>query len=185
MTTFASPETFVASARANAESVLTLSKSVFASAERLAALNLNTARALLEDNVATARLLLDAKDPKAVISLQASLIKPAIEKFLAYSKSVYEISTDISGEFTRLAEGKMADANKTVTDVIAKAAKSAPVGSEMAVSAVTKAVSATNAAVERLNKAGKDATAAAEASVSAASTATLKAVTEVLAKLPA
>ncbi len=185
MTTFASPETFAAGARANAESMLTLAKSVFASAERLAALNLNTARALLEDSVASTRLLMDAKDPKALIGLQANLIKPAIEKVLAYSKSVYEISTDISGEFSRLAEGQVADVNKNVADVIAKAVKSAPAGSEVAVSAVTKAVSATNAAIERLNKAGKDATAAAEASVSAASAATLKAVTAALSKLPA
>ena len=185
MTTFASPETFTAGARANAESVLTLSKSLFASAERLAALNLNTARALLEDGVANTRILLATKDPKALISLQAGLIKPALEKAVSYSRSVYEISTDTSGEFTRLMEGQLAEVNKNVADVIAKAAKSAPAGSEAAVAAVTNAVSATNAAIDRLNKASKDAASAAEARVGAAASATLKAVSAALAKLPA
>ena len=185
MTTFASPETFAAGARANAESLLTLSKSVFASAERLAALNLNTARALLEDSVASTRVLLDAKDPKTLIGLQAGLIKPAIEKALSYSRSVYEISTDASGEFTRLVEGQLADVNKNVAELMTKAAASAPAGSEAAVAAVKNAIGATNTALERLNKASKDATAAAEASVTAASSATLKAVTAALAKLPA
>ena len=185
MTTFASPETLAAGARANVDSLLTLAKSVFASAERLAALNLNTARALFEDSAASTRVLMEAKDPKAALLLQAGLIKPAIEKALAYSKSVYEITTDTSGEFTRLVEGQLADVNKNVADVIAKASKSAPAGSEAAVTAVKNAIGATNAAIERLNKASKDATAAAEASVGAASAATLKAVTAVLVKLPA
>ena len=168
MTTFASPETFAAGARANAESVLTLSKSVFATAERLAALNLNTARALLEDSVANARTLLETKDPKALISLQASLIKPAIEKAVAYSRSVYEISTDTSGEFTRLVEGQLADVNKTVADVIAKAAKSAPAGSEAAVTMMKSAVTAAGTAYESVQKAVKQAGDMAEANFASA-----------------
>ncbi|HNB07330.1 MAG TPA: phasin family protein, partial [Thauera aminoaromatica] len=44
MSNFVTPEQFTAANKANIETLLTLANTAFASAERLAALNLNTAR---------------------------------------------------------------------------------------------------------------------------------------------
>ena len=55
------PEQIVAANKANIETLLTLANTAFASAERIAALNLNTARAVLEDSVASAKALLNSK----------------------------------------------------------------------------------------------------------------------------
>ena len=65
---FTTPEQLAAANKASVESMLTLANTAFASAERLAALNLNTARAVLEESVANTKSLLGAKD------LQLSLI---------------------------------------------------------------------------------------------------------------
>ena len=67
------PEQLATANKANVEAMLTLANTAFASAERLAALNLNTARAVLEDGMNNAKALLGAKDLQEVISLQATL----------------------------------------------------------------------------------------------------------------
>jgi hypothetical protein len=57
--------------------MLTLANTALASAERIAALNLNTARSMLEDGVSNAKAMLGAKDPQEALSVQASLAQPA------------------------------------------------------------------------------------------------------------
>ena len=56
--------------KSNVEAVLTLANTAFAHAERLAALNLNTARSMLEDGAANAKALLAVKDVQELVSLQ-------------------------------------------------------------------------------------------------------------------
>ncbi|MCL1860301.1 MAG: phasin family protein, partial [Proteobacteria bacterium] len=77
MTTF-NPDQFAASNKANIETLLSLTNSAFANAERLAALNLNTARSVLEDSVSNTKALLGTKDVQELVSLQASLIQPML-----------------------------------------------------------------------------------------------------------
>ncbi|MDQ5945051.1 MAG: hypothetical protein QG619_470, partial [Pseudomonadota bacterium] len=89
---FATPEQFAAANKAAVESLLTLANTALASAERVAALNLNTARSVLEDSVSNTKALLGAKDAQEAISVQATLAQPNVEKAVAYSRSVYEIS---------------------------------------------------------------------------------------------
>ena len=99
-------EQFAAANKANVESLLTLANTVFASAERLAALNLNTARSVLEDGVANAKALLSAKDVQELLAVQSSFAQPGVEKAVAYSRSVYELATAQQAEATRLLESQ-------------------------------------------------------------------------------
>ena len=71
---------FVAGNKAAVDFMLTIINASLNSAARLAALNLNTARALMSDNAATVSALLAVKDPQSLIALQKSLAKPALEK---------------------------------------------------------------------------------------------------------
>ena len=130
------PEQFVAANKANVETLLTLANTAFASAERIAALNLNTARAVLEDTVASAKALLAAKDVQELFALQSSLAQPVVEKAVAYSRSVYEIASQTQEEVSKVFEAQVAEANKTFAAALDKAAKSAPAGSDVAVAAV-------------------------------------------------
>ncbi len=176
MSTFVTPEQFAASNKANVETVLTLANAAFASAERLAALNLNTARSILEDGVANTKALLAAKDVQELMNLQASLAQPIFEKAVAYARSVYEITSQSQEEVSKILEGQVAELNKGVATALDKAAKSAPAGSDVAVAAVKSAIAAANSAYDSMSKAAKQVAEIAEANVAAATNATVKAV---------
>jgi phasin family protein len=173
---FFNPEQFAATNKASVESLLTLANTALASAERIAALNLNTARSLLEDGVANTKAILGAKDVQEALSVQASLAQPSVEKAVAYSRSVYEISAQSQEEISKLLESQFGDFQKQVATLLDKAAKSAPAGSDVAVAAVKSAVAAATSAFDSFNKAAKQAAEIAEANVAAATNATVKAV---------
>jgi phasin family protein len=172
----ATPEQFASATKANIETLLTLANSAFANAERLAALNLNTARSVLEDGVANTKALLAAKDVQEFVNLQTSLAQPLIEKAVAYNRSVYEIASQSQEEISKLFEGQIAELNKSLAAALDKAAKSAPAGSDVAVAAVKSAIAAANSAFDNMNKAAKQVAEIAEANVAAATNATVKAV---------
>lgn len=173
---YTTPEQFAATNKASVETLLTLANTAFASAERLAALNLNTARAILEDSVANAKALLGVKDVQELVGLQATLAQPAVEKAVAYSRSVYEIATQTQEEIGKVFEGQFAEVNKNVATALDKAAKNAPAGSDVAVAAVKSAIAAANSAYDSMTKAAKQVAEIAEANVAAATSATVKAV---------
>jgi phasin family protein len=173
---YTTPEQFAGANKANVETLLTIANTAFASAERLAALNLNTARTLLEDSVNTAKTLLAAKDIQELASMQTALAQPAFEKAVAYSRSIYEIATQTQDEFAKIFDSQYVELNKNVSSVLDKAAKSAPAGSDVAVAAVKSALAAANSAYETMNKAAKQVAEMTEANVAAATSATVKAV---------
>ena len=76
----------------------------FAGAERLAALNLNTARNLLEQGAATSRALLDAKDPEALVTLQTRRSRTDTREAAEYSRRVVEIATQTGATVSKLVE---------------------------------------------------------------------------------
>ena len=92
MTKIQTPEQFAALGQANLESLMSLAGSAIARAERLAELNLNTVRSVLEDSMATTKKLAEAKNPQDLASLQTELTKPLIDKAVAYARSVQEIA---------------------------------------------------------------------------------------------
>ncbi len=170
------PEQLASSNKANIEALLTIANTAFASAERLAALNLNTARSILEDSVTTAKTLLGAKDVQELVGLQSTLSQPALEKAVAYSRSLYEIATQTQEELTKVVEAQYSDINKNVSTALDKAVKNAPAGSDVAVAAVKSALAAANSAYDSVTKAAKQVAEIAEANVAAATNATVKAV---------
>jgi phasin family protein len=170
------PEQIAAANKANVETALTLANTAFASAERIAALNLNTARTLLEESVSTAKTLMGAKDAQELVGLQSALAQPALDKAIAYSRSLYEIATQTQEEFGKVFEAQFAEMNKNVASALDKAAKNAPAGSDVAVAAVKSAIAAANSAYDTITKAAKQVAEITEANVAAATSATVKAV---------
>lgn len=181
---FTTPEQFAATNKAAIETLLSIANSAFASVEKLATLNLNTARVILEDSVANTKSLLGVKDVQELLSVQASLAQPSVEKIVSYGRSVYEITTEAQGELSKIAEAQIEELNKSVAAALDKAAKSAPAGSDVAVSAVKSALAAANSAYESINKAAKQVVEMAEANVNAATNATVKAVGATAAAAP-
>ena len=169
-------EQFAAANKATVDSLLAVANTALASAERIAALNLNTARAALEDTASGVQSVMGAKDPQAALAAQSSLAQPAVEKAVAYSRSIYEITSETQQELAKMVEAQFGDFQKTVAGLLDQAAKSAPAGSDVAVAAVKSAIAAANSAFDNMNKAAKQVAEIAEANVAAATNATVKAV---------
>lgn len=167
-------EQFAAANKAAVESMMTIANTSLAGAERLAALNLNTARAFLADSAANLGALLAVKDVQGLAALQSALAKPAVEKAVAYSRSVYEIITESSNGLTQVVEGQAAVLKKNFSAAVEQSLKNAPAGSEPVVVALKSAMAQADSAFETLNQSAKQAQAALEANVAAASAATAK-----------
>ena len=168
-------EQFAAANKAAVESLLSVANTALASAERIANLNLETARAAFEDSAANTKALLGAKDVQEAISIQASLAQPNIDKAVAYGRSVAEISTQTQEELAKLVEAQFGDFQKSVAGMLEKAAKSAPAGSDVAVAAVQSAIAAATSAFDNMRKSAQQVTALAQNNIAAATSATAKA----------
>jgi phasin family protein len=169
------PEQFAAANKAAVDSLLSVANTALASAERIANLNLETARSVVEDSVSGTKALLGAKDAKEALSIQASLAQPNVEKAVAYSRSIYEISAQTQEEISKLVEAQFGDFQKTVNGLLEKAAKSAPAGSDVAVAAVQSAIAAANSAFDNMRQAAKQVTDIAQNNLTAVTSATAKA----------
>ena len=173
---FATPESLASANKAAVESFLTLANTAFASTERISALNLNVSRSFLEDSVANTKALLGIKDPQQLVALQSTLAQPAVEKLVAYSRSVYEIVSQTQEEISKILEAQFSEVNANFSNVIDKAAKNAPAGSETAVAAFKSAFAAANSAYDNISKASKQVAEIVEANLATATSATVKAI---------
>lgn len=133
-------EQFAAVQKAQIDGLLTLANTAFAGVERLAALNLNTARSLLEDSAGTARALLAAKDYQDFVAIQGSLAQPAVDKAVVWSRSVYEIGTATGDELKKTLDAQVADAEQAFDSGLDALVKNAPAGADAAVSASVGAI---------------------------------------------
>lgn len=164
----ATPDAFAAANKASLDVLATLLTNARSRADRLAALNLEVLRATLEDSTATARSLFEVKQPQDLARLQQNLAKPAIDKFVDYSRSVFEIASEAHEELAQLIENQIAEANKTFADALAKAEKAAPAGSEPLFAGVKRAIAAANDTYAGFTQLVKQATDTLEANLTTA-----------------
>ena len=165
-------EQFAAANKATVDSLLSVANTALASAERIAALNLNTARSSLEDTVSGVQAVISAKDPQAALAAQTALAQPAVEKVVAYSRSVYEITSQTQQELAKMVEAQFGDFQKSVSGMLEMAAKSAPAGSEGAVAAIQSAIAAANSAFGNMNTVAKQFAETAQANIASVTKAT-------------
>ena len=170
------PEQLAAANKAAIDSLLSVANTALASAERIATLNLETARSVIEDSVSGAKALMGAKDPQEALSIQASLTQPNVEKAVAYSRTLYEISSQTQEQLAKMVEAQFGDFQKSVAGMLEKAAKGAPAGSDVAVNAFQSAIAAANSTFENMRKAAQQVTELAQSNMAAATSATAKAV---------
>jgi phasin family protein len=165
---YVTPEQIQAANKANVEAALSLAATQFGAIEKLASLHANAVKSAFEDSMANTRALAGAKDVQEFVNLQTTFAQPAIEKALAYSRSVYEVATQTSAEFSKITERRVAEWNENFVSLLDKAARNAPAGSDVAVTAVKQMIAAANSAYDNFTKVAKQATEIAEANVTAA-----------------
>ena len=165
---YVTPEQIQAAQKANVESLLAVANAQFAAFEKLANITAGAVKSAFEDSIANSRALLGAKDVQEFVTLQNSFTQPAIEKAIAYSRSVYGVATEANAELSRVAERRVAEWNENFVSLLDKVSKNAPAGSDVAVAAVKSMLAAANSAYDNMNKVAKQATEIAEANVAAA-----------------
>ncbi|HZV54628.1 MAG TPA: phasin family protein, partial [Rhodocyclaceae bacterium] len=105
-------EQFAASNKATVDSLLAVANTALATAERIAALNLGAARTALEDSASATKAALAVKNPNEAAALQSSMVQPAVEKAVSYSRSLYEISSESQQQLAKMVEAQFADFQK-------------------------------------------------------------------------
>ncbi|HJW27591.1 MAG TPA: phasin family protein [Rhodocyclaceae bacterium] len=167
-------EQFTAANTAAIESLLTIANATLANAERLAALNLNITRAFFADAAASVGALAAAKDPREFFALQSALAKPAVEKAVAYSQTIYEILSDSANGLAQHVEGHSAELKKSFSAAIEQSLTHAPAGSEAVVAAVKTALAQADSAYSTMAQSSKQAKAMIETTVASANAAAIK-----------
>ena len=152
------------------DKAMRLSSLLLANAERLANLQLELSRKMLNDNAETFKALSEVKDAKALSEVHSNLVQPRIDQAFAAAREVYDVTLTTQSELSQFVEEQLSDMSKSVMGTLDQFAKNAPGGSEAAVNAMKQFVSSTGAAFESASEtARKVGTQFAEASVEAAS----------------
>ena len=162
------PEQIANANKVSVETLLGFAGSQFASFERLAVLNFNAAKATFEESLGRAKALINAKDAQEYFTLNTAASQPALDRAIAYSRSLYEVAAQSQSELVKFLEARTAEFNKNLAGVLDKVSKSAPAGSDVAVAAVKSALAAASTAYDNFNKVAKQATELAEANFTAA-----------------
>src|SRR5574343_990742 len=89
-----------AAQKANAEVMMALLRTAFNGVERLTALNMAASREFFNNTVASTQQLLSAKDANEAAKLNAELAQPNVDKWMEYSRSVYDLVTEMQKEVT-------------------------------------------------------------------------------------
>lgn len=168
---YLTPEQIAATNKAGIDAVIGFANSQFASLERLSSLTLNATKSAFEEGIGHAKALLGAKDIQEVASLNTAAAQPAIEKVIAYSRSVYEVASQSKTELAKFVEEQAAEFSKNLAALLDKVSKNAPAGSDVAVAAVKSALATANSTYDSLSKAAKQANEIAEANFASATAA--------------
>jgi len=169
-------EQLSAAQKANAEVMMALLRTAFNGVERLTALNMAASREFFNNTVASTQQLLAAKDANEVAKLNTELAKPNVDKWMNYSRSVYDLAAQMQKEVTSVMEAQYSTFTKTASSAVEKAKTSAPVGGDVFAATMQSMLNASTKAFDNMNSMAKQLTDLAEANMQAASKTTTKAV---------
>jgi phasin family protein len=154
-------EQFSAATKATFENQIALMTALtgkaFESVEKVIELNMNVAKAALEESTSNARQLLAAKDPQEFIALTSSQVQPNADKATSYGREVMTIVSGLQAEVTKAAENQIGEHSRKLASLVDEVSKSAPAGSENVVAFMKTAIANANAGYEQLTKSTKQA----------------------------
>lgn len=160
-------EQIAAASKTNLETALSIATAQFAVMEKLAAIQSSTIKALFEETLEHTRALASAKSMQEIASLQKAFAQPAVEKTIAYSKSMYAVAIEANTELSTLVQSKGAELKQDFAALLAQAGKNAPGGNDAGAAAVKSMLAAANSAFDAFTKTANQARELADANVSA------------------
>jgi phasin family protein len=165
---FNTTEQFASINKTNVGQAAKLAAFAFERAEKLASINLLTAKNAIAQGVEGAQAVAGLSDVQQFFPLNARLAEAGVQAALGYSKTLYALATETQAGYTALVEDTVATYTKGATAWVDEASKSAPAGSEPAVAAFRQGLAASTAAFDRFNHASKQMANFVDASVRAA-----------------
>jgi len=168
-TMYTASEQFADFGMANVAQAQKITALALANAEKFLKLNMNAAKIVLANGVENASAVASVKDVQDLLALRNKFAESGVETATAYTRSLYEISSEAQAQFTALAEEAWSTYTKDAAAWVEKASKSAPAGSDAAVNAFKSTFAASTAAFDQFQKATKQVVSLADASVRAAS----------------
>ena len=161
-------EQLAAAQKANAEVMSALLRTAFNGVERLTALNMAASREFFNNTVSNAQHLLSAKDPSEAAKLGSDLAKPNADKWVDYSRSVYELVAGMQKELTSVMESQYGSFTKNASSAVEKATASAPVGGDVFAATMKSMLNASTKAFDNMTSMAKQLSDIAEANMAAA-----------------
>ncbi|MYN01667.1 TIGR01841 family phasin [Pseudoduganella sp. DS3] len=135
---FSIPEQFSAATKSQLEAQLKIlnnfASTAFEGAQKVIALNLSTTKATVAKGSATARELLEAKDPQEFLAKSTASV-PNFDGVFAYGRELFSIASKTQSELFQAAQEQIKEASKQAVKVpklAAPAAAPAPVAAPVA-----------------------------------------------------
>lgn len=167
-------EQLAAAQKANAEALTALVRTVFNGVERLTAINIAASREFFNSAVSNTQQILGAKDANELAKLNADLAKPNVEKWVDYSRSIYDLTAQVQKEITSVIEAQYGNFAKSASSAVQKASAGAPVGGDVFATAMNSLLDASSKAFGNMTSIAKQFTEIAEANIEAATSAATK-----------
>jgi phasin family protein len=174
-------EQLTAAQQANAEVMTTLMRTAFNGLERLTALNMAASREFFNATVANAQQLMAAKDAATVAKLNSELAQPNVDKLMGYSRSVYDLVSEMQKEVTSVMEAQYSSFSKNAASAVEKAKTSSPVGGDVFAATMQSMLGASTKAFDQMTSMARQLSDIAEANMQVAAKATTPAKTSATA----
>jgi phasin family protein len=155
--------------KSSVEQATKIANVTFDGFEQLIGLNLATVRNAFDISAKNFKSLSEITDVQDLVAFRTKTTEAGVEGALSYSRDAYEVMSGTQAEVSKLMEANVTTMNKNFVSVVDKAVKSAPAGSDVAVTALKSTMAATSAAIESMTKATRQVVDFTDASVRAAS----------------
>jgi len=136
--------------------------------EKLAGVQLKSAKAAYEESVKALRQIASIKDASELAAFSTGVAQPTWDKAATYAKEVYQAVASAQNEFAAVLERQVAEFNRNVAVTLDAVIQSAPPGSEGALAGVKSAINAANGLYDTMLKSARQIATIGEASVAAA-----------------
>ncbi len=134
------------------DAAMNYARASLTSAEQLLRLNLDTARATLDQASRATRDLMSVSDPQQFLQARTKLAQDNMQQAAAYAQSVYAIVSQAQREMSKLFEEQMGRVTKDMAAGADTLGKSAP-GADLQSAALKSTLAASSAMMESLNQA--------------------------------
>jgi phasin family protein len=172
------PKEMMESQKAALNAMMSVQGSIFTGFEKLVDLNLKVMKATMDEVSQKTQEAMGVKDAQEAVAMSSSLVQPSAEKAVAYGKHVYDIVAGVQADLAKLTEGKMAESQKNLADMVDQFSRNAPSGSEATVAMLKSSMAQATAAYDSMTKAAKQAAEVAEKNLHAATATAFKAATD-------